>query len=183
MFKWIKAQEKNEYYRVYLHGPEEMFRKSGYLSDRSEIFTSCGYMTIYCKNANGVMVDVLTNKAYVHVDFNTSEEKYAYITYSYKKTATVEQVYKDLRDVDSYKIKCYTDAINKLEKWTRDRNLDYLNKQREQQIWEDTREEREAGYEEFINNLHKNYGNPNTESNDGVKKKEKKRWNIFNWYL
>ena len=195
-----------EYYRVYLNRPDSREPNRGYpMWNRSFVFLCIQeqnnkktneIVTVFCKNVDGKLFDVITNDEYVYAS-QECYDRFDSITYHRKEQASVEEVYNSLKKMNPALTKGYINKMNEIFYVAHAKYMSYIDKKRKQQIWEETREEREAKYNDFISNFHKNYGNANIESNTStesntdnesntdtefntnVKKKEKKRWNIF----
>lgn len=166
MFKWKKAQEskkKNKYYLVYLNGPDWDGPYKILSWNFSAIFTSSGYMPIYCKGEGDEMFDIITNEQYSYVSREEAKQC-DYITYFKKKPASVEEVYNALANVNSLLIEKYANKINELNVWSHNQYLNYISEEKEKRTWEATRKDREIRYDDFISNFHNNYGSSNTKT-------------------
>lgn len=181
--------KKTEYYRVALNGPSEMFdyydRSQLKLiiqiqkfkkEKRTERGIWCnkeyevdvpymedvnGYVIIFCKSVNGRLFDVITNDEYIFAE-RGEDDKYDSITYHYKEPVSIEDVYNGLSKMNSATVRNYISKMDELFYIAHAKYMSYIDKQRKQKIWEETREERETKYEDFISNFHKNYGSSNT---------------------
>ena len=121
------------------------------------------YVTIFCKSVNGNLFDVITNDEYVYAEYDKNDQ-YDSITYRHKEPVSIEEVYNELRKMNSALIRSYTNKMDELFYIAHAKYMSYMDKQRKQQIWEETREERETKYEDFIDNFHNNYGSSNTKN-------------------
>lgn len=120
-----------------------------------------GYVIIFCKSVNGRLFDVITNDEYIFAKHG-EDDKYDSITYHHKEPVSIEDVYNGLSKMNSATVRNYISKMDELFYIAHAKYMSYIDKQRKQKIWEETREERETKYEDFISNFHKNYGSSNT---------------------
>lgn len=128
-----------------------------YEVDVPYMIEKCAHATIYCREVDGEMIDIITNDEYIFAERKDSD-KYKQLTYYNKCEVDKKNVLIQLREMNFNLIRNYANRINELKAYAQ-RN--YISPEERIRI-EKQKIERDEAERDFIANFHKNYGSSNT---------------------